>query len=221
MKNVLINVFFAISFPSLTFFVKNTTKVAKENVSSIETGKADAKETSSTPLFLIEKAAQYIQETVVFEQKVKDVADCLDIPAEWIMAIIHSESNFDPHISNHYESGAKGLIQWMPATLKELGYQRLPKNAIAQLDLVEAYFDSFKKRNKTFRSLTDLKIAVLYPKALGKSKNYQLYTFPSVAYYQNERLDYDKNGIITVADVEKTMKLEYEQLYQPKKGLVN
>lgn len=169
--------------------------------------------THTPSLYLLDKAQKHIEEPHLFAQKVRKIAAKLEIPPEWIMAIIHSESNFKANRKNMKGSGAKGLIQFMPKTCKSLGMKKFPESAIAQLEFVYKYFQKCKKQRGEFRNLTDLKLSVLYPKAMGKADNYVLYQKPSIAYRQNKGLDKNRDGVVTVADVETYMKGSYAVLY--------
>lgn len=59
---------------------------------------------------------------------VKRVAATLGVPSDWILAVIRNESNGDPRAKNP-RSSARGLIQFVDATAKSLGYD-------SSLDLV-------------------------------------------------------------------------------------
>lgn len=71
-------------------------------------------------LYLLDKAKSYVYDIDGFEKKVKDVSSRLSIPAEWLMAVMYAESRFDASAQNHKGSGAVGLIQFMPATLRDM-----------------------------------------------------------------------------------------------------
>ena len=164
-------------------------------------------------LYLMHRAATYTTAPQTFEIKVRDIAEKLSIPPEWLMVIMHSESGFDPRVSNKKGSGAKGLLQWMPKTYKDFGVRRLAPWSIPQLDLVYEYLAHRKKYFGDFKTLTDLKLAVLYPKAVGKPHNFVLYSHPKKAYYQNIGLDMDGDCQVTVADVETWMMRDYDDFY--------
>ena len=55
-------------------------------------------------------------------------AAALSIPREWLFGLIKTESGWNPAAKNPYGS-ARGLIQWVDSTAKELGYS-------SSLDLV-------------------------------------------------------------------------------------
>ncbi|HMS52377.1 MAG TPA: transglycosylase SLT domain-containing protein [Chitinophagales bacterium] len=165
------------------------------------------------PLYLTELAEEHIDDITAFSNKVYKVAADLTIEPDWIMAVIDSESEFHPTISNRNNSGAKGLIQFMDFTLRELGYKKLPTNPINQLDLVKAYlFEATEKYGK-INSVADLKIAILYPKALNKPNSHVLWKKRSAGYHQNRGLDANKDGMVTVLDIERSLQKKYPELW--------
>lgn len=165
-------------------------------------------------LYLIDKAARHLKDPNIFEDKVKEMARLLAIRPEWIMATIDSESDFNPRIYNRKGSGAKGLIQWMPRTLREFGISKLPEAPHLQLDYVYHYLNERQQTFGKFKSLTDVKLALLYPKAVGKPSSYALYSYPSKRYTQNQGLDMNQDGQVTVNDVRRWMKRDYPELYR-------
>lgn len=179
----------------------------------IEDAKED-KQAMANTLFLMDKATNFTDSPNLFAKRVNEISKNLDIPADWLMGLMHSESGFDPKIKNRKGSGAKGLIQWTQATLRAYGIKTLPKTPLEQLDYVEAYLTDQKKRYGSFKSFTTLKLAVLYPVAMKKRSNYVLYESPFLDYHQNEGLDTNKDGKVTVADIERKMKADYPEMYE-------
>lgn len=163
-------------------------------------------------LYLIDKAAKHISDTHTFSEKVHEVAEKLDVPPEWLMAIMYSESRFHAGIKNHKGSGATGLIQFMPATARDMGTTtrelgHMPPEK--QLNYVYKYFRNVRKKYGDFRSLTDCYLAVLYPRALNQDICYALYAKPSVAYRRNKGLDENKDGQVTISDISRRMQRLY------------
>ena len=139
--------------------------------------------------------------SAAFRKKVLEIADRLLIEPNFLMAIMSFETGatFDPKIKNK-QSGATGLIQFMSSTAKSLGttIEDLEKmTAVAQLDFVEKYFASHKGKLLT---IEDVYMAVLYPKGIGKDKDFVLFEKPSVRYKQNSGLDLNGDGKITVGE---------------------
>ncbi|MEZ4886153.1 MAG: lytic transglycosylase domain-containing protein [Chitinophagales bacterium] len=184
------------------------------DVATLTTMEAENPTHNLADLYLIEEAKEHTDDHGVFERKVRIMARNMNVPPEWIMAVIHAESRFNPKVKNYKGSGARGLIQWMPHVYKEMGVQKLPTAAVDQLDLVEQYLCERQAEVGTYKSLTDLRLAILYPVAVGKSQNYALYSKPSLAYEQNIGLDMNKDGKVTVKDIAQKMKREYKDAFE-------
>ncbi len=171
-------------------------------------------------LYLMDQAAMYVRDVNQFERKVRQVADELNVPAEWLMAVMHSESRFDASVKNHKGSGATGLIQFMPTTAKDhaISTDKLRNlNHTEQMDYVFDYLNSKRKQYGDYRSLTDLYLAILYPKARSGDFCYTLYAKPSKAYQMNSGLDEDKDGRVTVSDIDRRMRRIYKTAYVAEK----
>ena len=163
--------------------------------------------------------------TIAWGQKVSQtfrnraywIALDLDINIDYLMSLIAFESaeTFSAGVKNAAGSGAIGLIQFMPATAISLGTttDALSKmTAEDQLNWVYKYLLPYKGRVKT---LSDLYMAVLWPRAVGEPDNYVLFRRGTVAYRQNSGLDVNKDGLITKADASAKVKekLERGELY--------
>lgn len=130
-----------------------------------------------------------------FRAKLFAVADALGIPPDYLMACIAFETaeTFRPDIRNAAGSGATGLIQFMPATARGLGTTTdalARMTAVEQLDYVRMYFKPYAGRLKT---LSDVYMAILWPKGIGKPEDFVLWhkgTHPTT-YRQNAGLDID------------------------------
>ncbi len=171
---------------------------------------------SVAPLYLLDQAAAYLSDAPAFEQKVRVISRALAVAPEWLMAVMYAESGFDPTIMNRQGSGAVGLIQFMPATAGELkvSTSRLREMApLTQLDYVHAYFEQVRRRYGPYQDLTDLYLAVLYPKARGQDFCYTLYARPSQAYRQNAGLDENRDGRVTITDIDRRLRRLFPQAY--------
>lgn len=172
-------------------------------------------------LYLIDKASMKVGDADAFADKVKEISRMLAVPPEWMMAVMYAESGFDPGILNHKGSGATGLIQFMPGTALELNVsiERLKRmTAVQQLEYVYLYMQNVRERYGEYQSLTDFYLAILYPKARGQDYCYTLYASPSQSYKQNSGLDEDKDGRVTVSDIDKHMKRLYPTAYMKQKA---
>ncbi|MEZ4827286.1 MAG: transglycosylase SLT domain-containing protein [Bacteroidia bacterium] len=171
-------------------------------------------------LYLMDKARLFVTEEASFEKKVRDIAGMLEVPAEWLMAVMYAESKFDPSVSNYKGSGAVGLIQFMPGTALELNVstERLQRmNVLQQLEYVFIYLQTVRDRYGNFGSLTDLYLAVLYPKAIGQDYCYTLFSKPAQSYNQNSGLDEDRDGRITISDIDRRLKRLFPTAYMTEK----
>lgn len=172
-------------------------------------------------LYLVEKASVYVTDLPAFEMKVKEVSDKLDVPHEWLMAVMYSESRFDAKAKNFRGSGAVGLIQFMPGTARDMGTSTNALGALThteQLDWVFRYMQMFRNKYGEYENLTDFYLAILYPKARGQGLCYVMYAAPSQAYKQNIGLDIDKDGRVTVGDIDRRMRKLYPTAYKRRKS---
>lgn len=111
-----------------------------------------------------------------------------------------SAETFDPGIRNYAGSSATGLIQFMPATAVSLGTTVQALMLMApeeQLEYVKKYFQPYHSRVKT---LSDMYMSILLPKAVGKPEEFVLFNKGTVAYRQNSGLDENSDGQITKAE---------------------
>lgn len=144
-------------------------------------------------------------------QKVKDVAAALGINPNWLMLIMNFESGgtFSPAVVNP-TGGATGLIQFMPATARDLGttVADLARMTFAeQMDWVQAYYRRTGVIGRV-KSATDLYLATFFPRAVGKPRNYVLETdtlSAGLIARQNPAFDPNKTGKITVGQIEDFM----------------
>ena len=184
-------------------------------------GASTSSRSTHEELYLLEKAGVYVQDLFGFEEKVRSISRSLHIPPEWLMAVMYSESRFDAHAHNHRGSGAVGLIQWMPTTASELKTStvRLARmSAVEQLDYVYDYLKTVRSRYGEFNSLTDLYLGILFPKALDGDYCYTLYAKPSRKYRQNSGLDENRDGRVTVSDIDKRMQRIFPTAYLAQLG---
>lgn len=137
----------------------------------------------------------------VFRDRVWWIADTLKLDPDHLMSCMAFESNrtFSPSVRNMAGSGATGLIQFMPATARNLG---TTTDALArmtaedQLNYVYKYFRPFNGR---LRTLADIYMAILWPRAVGQPEGFVLFdrsTMPTT-YRQNAGLDANRDGRIT------------------------
>ena len=175
-----------------------------------------APKSADSQLYLLDQAARHIDDTATFETEVRRVARELAIPAGWLMAVMYAESGFNPAVVNRKGSGAVGLIQFMPIAAKELGVsldELRQSGPVGQLRYVQRYLQTVRERYGDYRSLTDLYLAILYPRARGQDPCFVLYARPGQAYRQNSGLDENKDGNITVSDIDARMRRMFGEVY--------
>ena len=111
--------------------------------------------------------------------KIVDLAKKLEMPdAGWLANLMNFETGgtFSPSIRNRH-SGATGLIQFMPSTARGMGTTTDALAAMSakdQMVYVEQYLMRKKKNSKSFSQPTDVYMAVFYPIAMGKGKDYSI-----------------------------------------------
>lgn len=139
-----------------------------------------------------------------FRAKVVLIASRLGCSSSDLMTCMAWESgrSFDPGKKNMAGSGATGLIQFMPDTATGLGTSTAELSrmtAVQQLDWVEKYFQPYKGK---LRDLSDIYMAILWPKAVGQPLEYVLWDKNSrpTTYRQNAGLDGNRDGAITKAE---------------------
>lgn len=165
-------------------------------------GEKKVKDDSAVPPGEIVWGAVVNQE---FRVKVKQIAQRQKLDPNWYMSIMAFETGekFKASTPNSAGGSARGLIQFMPATARDLGtttQQLVMMTEVEQLDYVEKYFDRYKSKIKTF---SDMYMAVLWPVATGKPEDYVLWERDgqySVQYYSNSGLDKNGDGKITKAE---------------------
>ncbi len=185
-------------------------------VSVLTTASNISYRSSSSSFYLAEKASRYIYDLAGFHAKVRRVSQQLDIPEEWLLAVMDQESQFNPGVKNFKGSGATGLIQFMPMTASELGTttgELARMDPIRQMDFVYEYLALVRERYGDYKDLTDVYLGILYPKARGADMCYTLFARPGQSYRQNSGLDEDKDGRVTISDVNRYLKQKYPDAY--------
>jgi uncharacterized protein YjdB len=149
--------------------------------------------------------------TKSFLIKTAKIADKLGVAADDLMTVMCFESDLN-HRAVNSVSGATGLIQFMPSTARSLGTttSRLKSmQATVQLNYVYRYLNRYNGKMST---LGDLYMAVLWPKAVGRSDSYVLWSRGSVYYSQNSGLDYNHDGRVTKAETVRTLLAKRKRL---------
>lgn len=127
-----------------------------------------------------------------------EVARPLNLDISDLATVVSIESNFNEKAVNKY-TGASGIIQFMPTTAQELGYNISQVRAMTfneQAKLAKKYLE--KKNARGLRGV-DLYLSVFYPVSVGKEN----FVYPNSVYSVNSGLDYDKNGKLTYSDIKR------------------
>lgn len=161
----------------------------------------DGRETPSNDLISTLRWGSKVSKT--FKERVIWIGEDLEFDPNLLMDCMAFESaeTFRSDIKNAAGSGATGLIQFMPNTARALGTtvenlaQMSPED---QLNFVWKYFKYYKGKLKT---LDDVYMAILWPKAVGKADSYVLFQGPNTtSYRQNAGLDLNKDAKITKSE---------------------
>lgn len=138
--------------------------------------------------------------TPEFKKRVIEICKELVIAPDYLMACMAFETGetFKADELNRAGSGAVGLIQFMPKTAEWLNTSTnaLAKmTTVGQLEYVRKYFLSYRGRLKT---LEDVYMVILWPKAIGKDPDTAIFKAGTKVYNQNKGFDkYPNNGEIT------------------------
>lgn len=167
--------------------------------------------------YLADQAAKHIDDVAKFESKVCRISRKLAIPPEWLMTVIFFESRFDAAAVNSKGSGAAGLLQWKREEAELIGTtpeKIKDMDAIEQLDLIEQYLKIVRQQQgKDFEDLTDLYLACFYPQALGEDYCYAMFQSGEINYSRYSPLDINKDGRITVKDLDDRLKQQFPTAY--------
>ncbi len=163
-----------------------------------------------------------LDENPGFLERLTEISDKIGCSNAALLKIIGMECRFNPQAVNP-QTGASGLIQFMPKTARDLGttVEKIRgMGAMEQLDLVEAYFRrSFGK----IHTYAELYLAVFYPLARSKGNDFVLGSQVSPAKVaqirnQNSGMDKDHKGYITKADFLKYAGREPDPIPLPEKS---
>ena len=143
-----------------------------------------------------------------FINGVKKIADKINCDYNAILAVMKAESGLNPRAVNK-NSGATGLIQFMPSTAKGLGtsVEELKKmSAIDQLKYVEKFLVN-AKRSAGFSANEKLTPGEVYALVFmpAKAKSGVLAVDGTKAYSANKGTDVNKDGRITTDDLSKRL----------------
>lgn len=138
--------------------------------------------------------------TPAFITQVEAMAQRLGTQPEYLMAVMSFETggSFSPGVRNAAGSGATGLIQFMPATARELGTSTdalARMSALDQLQYVERYFNN-RSDPGDLNTLEGVYTTVLYGSP-RPDPGATLFSQGTAAYRMNAPLDLNGDGRIT------------------------
>ena len=178
--------------------------IGNENTSALRRLNFRAKNNDNKALHI--KAVK--KQGIDFLRETEKVAERLEVPTDWLLAVMHHESKFSHTVANYAGSKAVGLIQFMPPTAKDLGTttKHLASiTAVQQLKYVQRYLMREKRNGGGFFSCGDLYLAVFYPKYRKYVKAGEFDTviakYPKKAYTQNKGMDINGDKKLTVGDI--------------------
>src|SRR5690606_39252201 len=141
--------------------------------------------------------------TPAFIAEVEAMAQRLGTQPEYLLAVMSFETggSFSPGVRNGAGSGATGLIQFMPATARELGTSTdalARMSALDQLQYVERYFNN-RSDPGDLRTLEGVYTTVLYGSPRPDPGS-TLFSQGAAAYRMNAPLDLNRDGRITAGE---------------------
>lgn len=140
-----------------------------------------------------------------FSAELDRVSDSLGVKSRDLMGVILRESGGNPGIKNTQkkENTATGLIQFVEKTAKELGTttdELKAMTASQQMKYVEKFFKNVGI--KPGASAGEIYAAIYLP---GRRGNKYLSAKGEGYYEENKGLDFDEDGYITIADLDKVV----------------
>jgi len=137
-----------------------------------------------------------------FRTKLVSIANRLGLDPSALATVMMFETSttMSPSVRNPY-SNATGLIQFMPATARNMGTTvdaLAQMSAVDQLNWVEKYFSPWAGR---LRSVQDHYLAVFMPSLIGTALSYVVARTGDIVYTQNSGFDGSKKGYFTTGDI--------------------
>jgi hypothetical protein len=179
-------------------------------------GKKQAQGGGDTPSSSAYSPANF-KDDLEFEKELNRVAQKFNVNAKELLAVMKSESGLNPQARNQ-GSGATGLIQFMPATAKALGTttdELYKMNRAQQMVYVEKFFDMMKLPKGASGGMI---YATIF---LPGRRSRDVLTSQGEGYYNsNKGLDLDKNGDISMKDLDQRVANMAQGLAESKKLII-
>ena len=153
----------------------------------------------------------------LFINKIKLIADSLDIHYSWLVGIMHHESRLNSKALNSIK--AVGLIQFLPSTAKGLGTTTNKLYNMSDIKQLDYVYKFYKYGKGKFKTSTDLYLYAFFPIAvLNNWPDTKVITYgkltANIIAKHNKGLDTNKDGKITVGEFRKEVlkKTPFEML---------
>ncbi len=152
---------------------------------------------------------QEVTSDTEFLGEVDSLAQELEIDPSIILAVMDFETggSFNPGQKNAAGSSATGLIQFMAKTATSLGTSTEELAAMTRTEQMRFVKDYFRQFGDSIKggSASDVYMAVLFPKAIGKADSFVLFTEGTRAYTQNKGLDRNGDGTVTKKEASRSV----------------
>ena len=159
--------------------------------------------------------------TPEFIRGVEAMAERIGTQPEYLLAVMSFETggSFSPGVRNAAGSGATGLIQFMPATARELGTSTdalSRMSATEQLQYVERYF-ARRSDPGDLNTLEGVYTTVLYGSPRPDPSS-TLFSSGTAAYRMNAPLDLNRDGRITAGEATRFVRNRIDGDAPPPRG---
>lgn len=132
-------------------------------------------------------------------------SNSLNIPLEWFLSAMKSESDFNSLAKNKAGSGALGLIQFMPFIYNSEEFGNFTKQQFENLGWEKQLFFVYKylkiriekadEKGCKLKTFTDFYMVIFYPDAICADDDYVIAKFPTKRYMQNKGCDVYTTGV--------------------------
>jgi hypothetical protein len=138
----------------------------------------------------------------LFQRELVAGAICRGLNPSYLAAVMAHETGgtFDPRERNA-DSGATGLLQWLPSSAPLLGTSIEAIAAMDQLEQLALVWPSYRPKQHRLKHWRDYFMANFLPSATGAPPSTVLFRRPSAGYAAHKGLDHDGDGAITVDDM--------------------
>ncbi len=163
-----------------------------------QAARAEAAATTATQTTGGYRIPEEVAQDQEFIGAVNNVASEFNVSSDDIFRVIEFETagSWSPAIKNP-GSTATGLIQFLESTAKGLGTTTAELAGMTraqQMEYVRRYLEPYKGKIKNFG---DLYLAIHYPRAVGQSETFVMYSQGSAEYAANKNLDTNGDGTVT------------------------